>query len=279
MNARKIFNLILIVLSFVSCASRDEIVTNENNSSNNNSNNQPIADQKRPLIMSHRTVWDNSTENSLNSFINIINIDSPGVEFDIRMSKDKVLFIIHDPTINGYEVSKTDSSILRNQKINATEYLPTLEDFLTAYNRYGNQKTIMCFDIKLTNDHVYNKELIKNFIPMLKLYNISNEHIIGIWTFNYYDYLKEYNSTYKTAFISYLNVDGEKLIEKKIDYYSLDINAFLGLTPEQIKNMKDRNLKLAVWSVSDVDKMKLYYQMGADVIITRVPEKAISVFK
>lgn len=279
MNARKIFNLILIVLSFVSCASRDEIVTNENNSSNNNSNNQPIADQNKPLIIAHRTVWNNSAENSLNSFIDIISQDAPGVEFDIRMSKDKVLFIIHDPTINGYEVSKTDSSILRNQKINATEYLPTLEDFLSAYNRYGNQKTILHFDIKNTNDENYNKEMIKIFIGLLRYYNIPNNHILGIWAYQIFDYLKENNSQYKTAIITYSNGEGNRIIDRKIDYYSLEQNSFLSLTPEQIKSMKDRNLKFMVWSVSDVDKMKLYYQMGADVIITRVSEKAISVFK
>jgi glycerophosphoryl diester phosphodiesterase len=52
-----------------------------------------------PLIIAHRGASAHAPENTLASFRKAIEAGSDGVEFDVRLSKDRVPVVIHDPTL------------------------------------------------------------------------------------------------------------------------------------------------------------------------------------
>lgn len=52
------------------------------------------------MIFAHRGNWRNSAENSIQAFQDCINANLDGIEVDLQMTKDSVLVIMHDDTID-----------------------------------------------------------------------------------------------------------------------------------------------------------------------------------
>src|SRR6187402_1094163 len=98
-------------------------------------------------VIAHRGAWKNtgSTENSLASLQHAIDLGCYGSEFDVHMSADSVLFVLHDHTIQGMHIEKSNASELLMIKLANGEALPTLESYLKA----GKQKkTRLVLEIK-----------------------------------------------------------------------------------------------------------------------------------
>jgi glycerophosphoryl diester phosphodiesterase len=67
----------------------------------------------RPQIIAHRGASAYEKENTLMAFEKAIALGADMIEFDVRLTKDKVLIIYHDPTIRAYPIRKlTYSEIL-----------------------------------------------------------------------------------------------------------------------------------------------------------------------
>ena len=60
---------------------------------------QSFYPKKRPLIFGHRGSPSHITENTIASFKKAINQGVDGLEFDIRLSKDKQIVIFHDSNL------------------------------------------------------------------------------------------------------------------------------------------------------------------------------------
>lgn len=274
----KIYLLTVFSILVISCGSREDspviptppkVVTNE----------PPKYDFKGTKIIAHRTVWKDSPENSLSSFENIVRRNAHGIEFDIRMSADGVLFVYHDPTINGFQISKTDSSVLAKQKINDNEYLPTLEEFLVIYNQIENYNVKLYFDFKNTNDYAYNNIFVKKFVELLNKYNISEDNTICFYDFRILSFLRENNSNHQTAFVTDVPINIDKLISLKVTAYALYFDK-CNFTDEEIQKIKNNKLKIVVWTVNDIDKIKNMSQLGyVDAIMTDIPDKVMEIYK
>lgn len=96
---------------------------------------------KKVLVVAHRGDWRNAPENSLQAFQNCIDMGVDMIELDLHMSKDSVLFIMHDGTVdrttNGHgKVSDLTSDELRKLRLRAghgivtSHAIPTFEEVL-----------------------------------------------------------------------------------------------------------------------------------------------------
>lgn len=98
-------------------------------------------DSRQVMVVAHRGDWRNAPENSLMAIENCIDMGVDMVEIDVRMTKDSVLVLMHDKTINrtttgsGYIWDFTYDSLqrffLRDGLLHATPHkVPTLEEAL-----------------------------------------------------------------------------------------------------------------------------------------------------
>ncbi len=74
-----------------------------------------------------------ATENSLAALHHAIALGCEGSEFDVHMSSDSVLFINHDPHIQGVSIARTSSDQLLGMKLANGETLPTLRNYVEAW--------------------------------------------------------------------------------------------------------------------------------------------------
>lgn len=96
---------------------------------------------KKVLVVAHRGDWRNAPENSLQAFQNCIDMGVDMIELDLHMSKDSVLFLMHDNTVdrttNGHgKVSDLTAAELKALRLKAghgvttRHEIPTFEEAL-----------------------------------------------------------------------------------------------------------------------------------------------------
>ena len=155
------------------------------------------------MDIAHRGLYDEDmSENTIDSFDNAFNNGFNGIEFDIRLTKDKKVVIIHDPFISrvsdgvGLVKNKTYNELLEsNSGKKKIARLPLLRDVI---NRYQNKTMVI--------------ELKEN-INIQSLLNDKNNYYVS--SFNY-DYIKNIPKSpeYKLGVINYVfntNIDLNKI--------------------------------------------------------------------
>lgn len=151
------------------------------------------------MFIAHRGLFDdNIKENTIEAFDNAFNNGYEGIEFDVRLTKDKIPVILHDSFlsrvfgVNGLLKNYTYQELLDN-KIE----IPKFEDVISRYNN-----KVMIIELKEKID------ITKYIKDKRNLYYISS--------FNY-DYISYLNKSvyYKLGVINYILNSG-------IDYGKID---------------------------------------------------------
>ena len=151
------------------------------------------------MFIAHRGLFDdNIKENTIEAFDNAFNNGYEGIEFDVRLTKDKIPVILHDSFLSrvfgvmGLLKNYTYQELLDN-KIK----IPKYEDVISRYNN-----KVMIIELKEKID------ITKYIKDKRNLYYISS--------FNY-DYISYLNKSvyYKLGVINYILNSG-------IDYSKID---------------------------------------------------------
>ena len=183
-------------------------------------------------------------ENTYLAIINAINDKNiSGVEFDIRLSKDNKIVIIHDNYINrtsNGSGSVENMSLKELQKYNYGtkdfyQTIPTLDKILKI-----NTNKILLIEVK-TNKN--NKLFANILLKTLKNYNKNN---IYITSFNkrFLNYLKKTNLNIGPLIFN------NNIKNKRYNFYILN---YLTFKDKTITKLKKQNKKIFIWSLIDKD--------------------------
>lgn len=196
------------------------------------------------LIIAHRGNDGINKENSKEAIINsLAKYYIDGVEFDIRLTKDKEFILNHDPFYNNLLIKNTSSKALKKQGLN------TLEEVL---NIVDNKKILL---IEVKEDSRKIKAVAQRLNKALKRYDLN----IYICSFNY-DFIKYFkeNYGYKCGLIISKHINQNHIIN------NFDFNSISYKCKEE--NMKEETF---IWTVNNpkyirnnnviTDKPKLIY--------------------
>jgi glycerophosphoryl diester phosphodiesterase len=222
-------------------------------------------------VIAHRGAWKNTgaTENSIASLNHAVQIGCAGAEFDVHMSSDSILFIHHDPIVQGLKIEETPSATLKTLKLANGETLPTLKEYLAEGMK--QQKTKLVLEIKAS---VISKErgiaLTHKVLELVKA--MHAEAWVDYISFDY-EICKELIKLAPYAKVSYLNGDKSPAELASDHFYGLDYNLkVLQSNPTWIKEAKTNKLHVNVWTVNEEADMDFFLVAGADVITTNEPE-------
>lgn len=187
-------------------------------------------------------------ENSKDAILNVLKKDYIcGVEFDIRITKDKRFVIHHNSTINlssngtGFIKNKTLKD-LKKLKFGKNNYkIYTLEEVLKDIKNINSQKIIL---IEIKEEFNYSKKEIIKLISILKKFKSLN---IYICSFNYklLIKLKKYLN-FKVGLIISKIINNSKDI-KMFDFLSVHNNIY-----QKYKNFKE----VMVWTINTKEDLK-----------------------
>ncbi len=234
---------------------------------------------KKNTVVAHRGAWkkNNLPENSIASLRHAIDLKLAGSEFDVWRTTDDSLIINHDAHYNKLLIEETNYADLIKFKLSNGEKLPTLHEYISE-GKKNNKHTLLVCEIKPSEISKERGKLtaLKTVETIKKL---KAEKITSYISFDY-EILKQIREIDKVTSLQYL--EGNKSPkEVKSDHISgVDFHySVFQKHPEWIKEAKENNITLNVWTVNDADIMDWIVENNFDYITTNEPELLIQRIK
>lgn len=168
------------------------------------------------MFIAHRGLYDdNIKENTIEAFDNAFNNGYEGIEFDVRLTKDKIPVILHDSFLSRvFGVKGLLKNYTYQELLDKNVAIPKFEDVISRYNN-----KVMIIELKEKVD-------ITKYIK-----DNRNKYYISSFNYDYISYLNK-SSYYKLGVINYILNSG-------IDYSKIDFIMIL----DSIYNKKLFKLK------------------------------------
>lgn len=235
---------------------------------------------KRSLNIAHRGFSGSYPENTMLAFRKAVEVGSDGIETDLHITKDGVIVICHDETIdrttngNGFikdynyeELRSFDAGIKFSKEFEG-ERIPSLDEFLD----YVKDKNLL-INLELKNNIIDYYELEKRVIDKVYEYDLKKKVILS--SFNHYSMVKakKYDRGIKTGLLcaevlykpyKYVNMTGADALHP---YYKSVMNKKI------VKKIHDRKIMINAYTVNEEEDMKRMIELNIDGIITNYPDK------
>ena len=251
--------LLSLFLLFSACVSTKPVIMNKISFAENS-------------VVAHRGAWKKLgfPENSIASLKHAIELQCTGSEFDVRMTADGVLVIIHDPHYNNLSIEESTYEDLLKFKLSNGENLPTLSEFIKAGMENNTSTKLVC-EIKPSEISKERGQIIATKVVQL-FKELNAEHMVAFISFDY-DILKNIealNPLYSTQYLEG-NKSPEQLKTDGITGADYHFSVFKN-HPEWIKSAKKNNIILNSWTVNESVDMDWLLANNFDFITTNEPE-------
>ena len=218
------------------------------------------------LNIAHRGASAYKPENTLASFQKAIDLNVDMVEFDIRLSKDKKIVVIHDQTVNRTtdgrgKVQNKDLEQLKLLNAGAGELIPTLQEALTLI---GGR----C----LINIEIAERGIAKRLAEALQpFYYMWDSIVISSFSFKELKIFYYYMPTLKVSYLSEeLTVRSIKEISQ-LPIYSLNLNK--GSLREDLMDwLHSMSFKVFAFTVNTEEDLKKMRNLSVDGVFTDCPD-------
>ncbi|MBP3892263.1 MAG: glycerophosphodiester phosphodiesterase [Solobacterium sp.] len=239
----------------------------------------------KPLIWAHRGASGYAPENTLIAFQKAVDLKADGVELDVQRSKDGVLVVCHDETIDRTSDGKGWIQDLTFEELRSY-------NFNTRFKEFGNQKiptfeevlnllkpTGLTINIELKTGVLFYPGIEKEVVEMVHACGME-EHVVYS-SFNHASCLKVRECN-PNAYLGFLNRDGFIGYEEYAKAHGVQAihpPIYHLQYPDVIADCKRLGLDINVWAVDEEKYMRMCIEMGVHAIITNYPDVARKVLK
>jgi glycerophosphoryl diester phosphodiesterase len=232
-------------------------------------------------IIGHRGGAAGYPENTLASFKKAVEIGADGVEFDVQLTADGEVVVIHDElidrTMNGIGLVK-DYKLSELRQLNAGEFyspefkeekIPTLAEVLEVV------KNLEVINIELKNYLPY-PELEEKVLKLVEQFEIREKVIIS--SFNHYSLqkIKKLQPEIKTGCLLMSKMINAPDYAFKRGFEALHLH-FLTADQETVDKAHFMGMQLNVYTVNFPDAVSELLEKNVDMIMTDDLEMALNV--
>lgn len=242
-------------------------------------------------IIAHRGACKLAPQNTIPAFLKAIELGANGIENDVHLTKDGVLVICHnysiDETSNGTgdisdytleELKRFDFGSYFSQEFAGTQ-IPTLDEFLEI------AKPLTIMNIELKSPKQKGTDIVKKTIDTVKQHGMLDKLLISSFDDTLLVEAKQIDSSVRTGFL--YSPDSPKIDEmfdRPVEF-ALEIGAD-ALHPlcffadeEYVQKAHENHLIVNPWTVDYPEGMRALSEWGCDGIITDVPDLAVQVLR
>ncbi|NHK30405.1 MAG: glycerophosphodiester phosphodiesterase [Asgard group archaeon] len=226
---------------------------------------------KIPKIYGHRGASAVEPENTMRAFTRAFKDGAKGIEFDIRLTADKKIVVIHDDTLNrtsngvGFVKDQTYDELLQLD-FGLGEKIPLLKDVL---KEYGNKYWL--------NIEIKELGFEQLLVDTLNEYNIKEKLIISSFKIPAIKIVKELDPKMHTAYIYSLNRPDLNKLKKTIKLDGIHPKKSL-VTKQLVEEASSLNLPIRTWTVDKPKKAIKLAKLGIESIITNNPKVILQAF-
>ncbi len=221
----------------------------------------------------HRGASDYAPENTLSSFYLGLLQGANGIETDVQITKDGVLVLFHDDTLDRVTdfsgaVSDYSYDQLRKAKVYGSsvsgfyDRIVKFETFLEHFSQYDIR-----FAIELKSGGVEAK-----VIEAIRKYGITERTTVTSFKFEYLKRVKELDSSIRIGWLvdgdgcdhipELLAIGGEEMAPRARD-----------MTAQSVQTLREAGLGVRAWGLANVDLMKKMCALGVDGMTVNFPDR------
>ncbi len=252
---------------------------------------------QKPLIIAHRGASAFAPENTLAAFRRAIDDGADGIEFDVRLAKDGVPVVFHDPTLNRLAKIEGRTSDYTSEELNkidvgswfnrvfpkrgderfSAETVPTFEQLLSFLSDYKN---LIYVELKGKNSLL--PALVETVCELLGQTNLLSQVIVKSFKLEAVKITKEILPEVRTAALfepKILTVlRKRKLILEEAQKYNADeISIHYSLATEKfVRQARERNFPVTIWTTDNPVWVKRAFDFGINAIITNNPAQLLA---
>ena len=221
----------------------------------------------------HRGASEYAPENTLSSFYLGLLQGANGIETDVQKTKDGVLVLFHDATLDRVtdrtgNLSDYTFEELKNVKVygNATsgfyDRIVTFREFLEKFSLYDIQ-----FAIELKGEDVEEETL-----SMIKEFGVFDRTTFTSFKFEYIQKIKEMEPTARVGWL--VGEPGNEEIEKLLAIGGEEMAPKAEhITNDMMKNLRNAGLGVRAWGVANVALMKKMCELKVDGMTVNFPDR------
>jgi glycerophosphoryl diester phosphodiesterase len=219
---------------------------------------------KHFIKIAHRGASAYEPENTLRSFKRAIEMRADMIEFDVRLSQDGHLVIMHDErvdrTTNGHGLVKERTlSELRRLDAGKGEIVPTIEEAIDL----AKWKTGFVIELKEAGTEERVIGLVKENGLMGDVFIVSFHRDLIIR-------VKDLEPRIKTGLILYSSPDPIRLAKDCLADAVAPFHNFV--VKDLVQEAHNTNLILITWTVDSREEAEMLKDMGVDGIVTNKPD-------
>lgn len=246
-----------------------------------------MSDPLKPLIFAHRGASAYAPENTLSAFLLAAEQRADGIEFDVKVTRDGRVIVLHDQTLDR---TTSGTGNLKNlyfddlRKLNAgkkypdkypNEKIPTLEEVFEAV---GGKLSI---NIELTNYATPNDDLIEKVAGVLS--NLKDRSNVMFSSFNWGNLRKARNlcPDIPCGLLVMPGITGWpslSFLAKNVPHEALH-PYFADVKEKTVMKMHQQGKKLNVWTVNEPREMLRLKGLGVDMVMTDDPPLALKTLR
>lgn len=237
------------------------------------------------MVIAHRGWSGSYPENTLIGMREAIKLGCEMIEFDVAMTKDRKLIIIHDNilsrTTNGCgQVQEWDYRDLReldagswfHPKYAGTK-LPSLDELLLISRDSGIHLNIEikkeCWEDQLQSDGVE-----RQIIAAIRKYDVADRVLISSFRWTFIERFRQLDPEIRTALLHYKDVGrlSPSYLKERYGISAFNPHA-ADLTQKFVDKCHEADLKVYPFTINSYVDMEKYLDMGVDGMFTNHPNR------
>jgi glycerophosphoryl diester phosphodiesterase len=239
---------------------------------------------QQPLIYAHRGASAHAPENTISAFLLAIEHGADGIEFDVKVTCDGRVIVLHDQTLQrtttgsgdlksfSYEeLRKLDAGSKFSTKY-SNEKLPTLEEVFEAVgNRIG-------INIELTNYATPGDDLIEKVARILATVKDTSKVMFSSFNWGNLKKARKLCPRIPCGILALPGIAGwlsRSYFTRNVPHEAVH-PYFADVSINSVQNWHRQGFKVNIWTVNDPKEILRLKDLGVDMIMTDDPALAKS---
>ena len=225
------------------------------------------------VTYAHRGASEYCPENTFLSFYTGLYMGANGIETDVRKTKDGVLVLFHDSTlervvgkegaIEDYTYDELQDFLVKKGEL--SDWIPTLEDFLS---HFAHRNITFAIELKAP-------DVEETVADMILRYGVEKKTFVTSFNLEYIKNIKKYAPCLRIGYLA-------KTVDQTVINELISIGADeicprgTDVTPDKVAAWHRLGFNVRAWGISDEQIMRAVYDAGADGMTVNFPDRLIS---
>jgi glycerophosphoryl diester phosphodiesterase len=248
---------------------------------------------KLPWVVGHRGAMGHAPENTMTSFEQAVQLGADMLEFDVRLTKDKVPVVVHDANLDrtsNRSLNVADLNVKDLLELDAGSWfdlrfsgeriprLATLLGWAEKKKTKSGNKMVYFVELKVDGDESRREALVSAVVKELKEFKVLNRAVLISFDEPILLAAKRLFPAVSTGFL-YSDLLYDALDRAK----KLKTNHILPrkdrVTGDLVTEAHDAGMAVMAWTADRLDEFRKLVVWGVDAIATNYPDRLIEFYQ